>query len=145
MKTVLYIIHLAAVLKEDNICKCLWHLFGCKHNGRSCFAWFGLSIATVDSCSDLTMTVTEPLYFHSIISPNFPSVLQADTEKARSSSSSRTSSRHRRVCIFPAHFLFVCLHFLSFFSYNPALNLSSLMSLFVCLSALTPHFQISRG
>lgn len=49
----LYILNLVAVLKEDNICKCLWHPFGYKHD-RSCFAWFGLCIATVEYCSDLT-------------------------------------------------------------------------------------------
>lgn len=48
MNTVLYIINLAAVLEEDNICECLRHLFGCKHDGGSCFAWFELSIETVD-------------------------------------------------------------------------------------------------
>lgn len=89
--------------------------------------------------------VIEPLYFHSLIFPNFPSLLQADTEKARSSSSSRSSSRHRRVCISPTHFLFVCLYFLSSFSFNPAVNLSSPMFLSACFSAMTLCFHINRG
>lgn len=93
----------------------------------------------------LQTPVTSPLYFHSINFHNFPSLLQADTEKARSSSSSRSSSRQRRVCISPSHFLFVCLHFLSSFSFNPSVNLSSPMFLFVCFSAVTPHFHINRG
>ncbi len=89
--------------------------------------------------------VIEPLYFHSMICPNFPSSLQADTEKARTSSSSRSSSRHRRVCISPTHFLFVCLYFLSSFACNPAVNLSSPMLLSVCFSAVTLCFHINRG
>ncbi len=93
----------------------------------------------------LLTPVIEPFYFCSIIFTNFPSSLQADTEKARSSSSSRSSSRHRRVCIFPTHFLFVCLYFLSSFSFNPTVNLSSPMFLSVCFSAVTPCFHISRG
>lgn len=78
--------------------------------------------------------------------PTFlPCSIQADTEKARSSSSSRSSSRHRRVCISPTHFLFVCLYFLSSFSFNPAVNLSSPMFLFDCLYAMTLCFHITRG
>ncbi|XP_078101124.1 leucine-rich repeat flightless-interacting protein 2 isoform X9 [Sander vitreus] len=69
----------------------------------------------------------------------------ADSEKARGSSSSISSSRHRRVCISPTHFLFVCLYFLSTFSFNPAVNLSSPMFLSVCFSAVTPCFHINRG
>ncbi|XP_078101118.1 leucine-rich repeat flightless-interacting protein 2 isoform X3 [Sander vitreus] len=70
---------------------------------------------------------------------------EADSEKARGSSSSISSSRHRRVCISPTHFLFVCLYFLSTFSFNPAVNLSSPMFLSVCFSAVTPCFHINRG
>ncbi|XP_067382448.1 leucine-rich repeat flightless-interacting protein 2 isoform X11 [Channa argus] len=67
----------------------------------------------------------------------------ADTEKARGSSSSRASSRHRRVCISPSYFLFVCLYFLSSFCFNPSVNLTSLMFLSVWFSAVTlfPHQQ----
>ncbi|XP_067382386.1 leucine-rich repeat flightless-interacting protein 2 isoform X4 [Channa argus] len=68
---------------------------------------------------------------------------EADTEKARGSSSSRASSRHRRVCISPSYFLFVCLYFLSSFCFNPSVNLTSLMFLSVWFSAVTlfPHQQ----
>lgn len=55
--------------------------------------------------------------------PLFHSSLQADTEKARSSSSSRSTSRHRRVCI-NTHF---CLYFPSSLPcVNPVDNLSSM-------------------
>lgn len=76
--------------------------------------------------------MTEPSHF---ISPNFPhshSSLQADTEKARSSSSSRSTSRHRRVCI-NTHFLF-CSYFRSSLCFNPVDNLSSM---FFHISPLT--------
>lgn len=93
----------------------------------------------------LLTPMIEPLNFLSVILTYFPSLLQADSEKARSSSSSRSSSRHHRVCISPTHFLFVSLYFLSSFSFNPAVNRSSLMFLSVCFSAVTPCFHINRG
>lgn len=71
----------------------------------------------------------------SIVFPNFPHFyfsLQADTEKARSSSNSRSSSRHRRVCI-NTHFLF-CLYFRFPLCFNP---IDNLFYIFFHISPLT--------
>lgn len=68
---------------------------------------------------------------------------QADTEKARASSGSRSSGRHRRVRICLAHFPFIGLMFP--FSFSPCCPKSLINSSSSFLSAFSLWLDISTG
>lgn len=94
----------------------------------------------------LLTPVTEPFYFLLSIFSNFPFSLQADTEKARASSSSRSSSRHRRVCNPPTNTRTHTLSLSGCISYLCSALILQLIShhLSSSLSASTPHIYINR-
>lgn len=100
-------------------------------------------IATAENCSDLTHPCDWASLLSSIIFTNFPPYSRLTQKKPEPLIADLAAVIAGSVS--PPHFLFVCPYFLSSFSFNSAVNLSSPMFLSVCFSAMTPCFHINRG